>query len=141
MSADHCKAMVRRLRDSYKGVWEFKTELDRALEGGETIYNYMGRPIYFENPEDVYMKGFNRLIQGSGSDILQQAAFDITQDPYINEAIKPLLLVHDELVSEIDLEKVSVTFATFAINKHMTKFNLGDLSLSTEGGAGHEWKK
>jgi DNA polymerase I-like protein with 3'-5' exonuclease and polymerase domains len=136
---DECKEYVRRLRDTYAGVWRFKSELDVLLERGEVIYNYMGRPIVFNDPTEVYMKGFNRLIQGSGSDILQQAAFDISKEP----GCQVLLLVHDELVVEVPAKQAERLEER--VEFHMTKWaltnELGTVRLSVEGGAGPCWKK
>lgn len=136
-----CKHYVKRLRETYAGVWAFKQELDRMLERGEIIYNYMGRPIIFHSPDEVYMKGFNRLIQGSGSDILQQAAFDIANDPVC--PMRPLLLVHDELVVQVP-EKYAELGSKQVVH-HMTKWpldnELGSVRLSVEGKTTTYWSK
>lgn len=90
-----CKNIVKRIRNTYQGVWDFKQELDRVLESEEVIYNYMGRPIKFINQEDVYMQGFNTLIQGSASDIVLDIGLEIDQKlPAI-----PVLFVHDSIIS------------------------------------------
>lgn len=136
-SLDQCKRMVYALRDQFKAVWKFKQELDAMLEGGELIYNFMGRPILFTNPEDVYLKGFNKLIQGSGSDILLESARQITQIP----GLTPKLLVHDEAVIEADLSRISLDTARQRIDSIMTHWDLGDLKLSVEGNDAYVWKK
>lgn len=140
-SLDECKKYVQAIRDTYYKVWEFKTQLDEMLEAGDLVYNYMGRPIVIANKEDVYMKGFNRLIQGSGSDILQQAAYDITRDTSVKMNV--LALVHDELVVEVnerDAEK-----AEERITFHMTKWDLtneiGTVRLGVEGKVDKQWSK
>jgi DNA polymerase I-like protein with 3'-5' exonuclease and polymerase domains len=90
-----CKSIVKRIRTTYQGVWDFKQELDRVLESGEVIFNYMGRPIKIVNQEDVYMQGFNTLIQGSASDIVLDIGLEIdTQLPAI-----PVLFVHDSIIT------------------------------------------
>lgn len=136
---NECRRYVDRLRETYAGVWEFKENLDRMLKQGEVLYNYMGRPIIFNDPEEVYMKGFNRLIQGSGSDILQQSALDISEEP----GLDVLLLVHDELVVEVP-EKTAAS-AEKLVEHHMTKWDLtnelGTVKFTVEGGVSTRWKK
>ena len=134
-SVEEARTFVNRLRDIYAGVWRFKKELDQEFETGTVIYNYMGRPIQFTNPEDVYMKAFNRLIQGSGSDIMQQALTDITAIP----DCQVLLFVHDELVVQVPESKVKDLEARIVYE--MTKFDLGAIKLSVEGSIGKYWAK
>lgn|SRR5574343_54642 len=133
-SLDECKKIVYRIRDAYPQVWQFKKEVDRLAENGEIIYNYLGRPMKFDNPEDVYLKAFNRLIQGSGSDIVVQSALDCCKN---NPDIKPKILVHDSICIEVDKEK-AVIYKEL-LNKEMTKWDLGKLKFSTEGGYGEKW--
>lgn len=134
-SKEQCKRMVYALRDQFKAVWNFKTELDQMLMSGELIYNFMGRPIWFNNPEDVYMRGFNRLIQGSGSDIVLESARQLPK------TIVPKLLVHDEIVAEIDPKIISVDKASEIMDSVLTHWDLGDLKFSVEGKNAYEWKK
>lgn len=134
-TVDEARTFVNRLRDMYSGVWRFKKELDQEFERGTTIYNYMGRPIQFTDPEEVYMRAFNRLIQGSGSDIMQQALTDISAIP----DCEVLLFVHDELVVQVPEAKVSELEAQ--IVREMTKFDLGEVKLGVEGATKKYWAK
>lgn len=133
-----CKQMVYRIRDFYNGVWEFKKTLDSELESGQILYNYLGRPIKIQNPEDVYMRGLNTLIQSSASDLLQQAALDIR-----NQGLAPRLLVHDELIVEV-FEKMALE-AEATVTNEMTKFKLptqwGNIPIKTEGKIAKCWEK
>jgi DNA polymerase I-like protein with 3'-5' exonuclease and polymerase domains len=130
--------MVYRIRDYYKGVWDFKKALDQELESGHIIYNYLGRPLKIQNPEDIYMQGLNTLIQSSASDLLQQAALDIR-----NLDCVPRLLVHDELIVEADEQIASAI--EIAIIREMTKFELptqwGMIPIKTEGKVAICWEK
>jgi len=133
-----CKDIVYNLREHYSGVWKFKQELDAELESGAVLFNLFGRPFKIDNPEDVYMKGLNRLIQGSASDLCQQAATDIA-------AIKgctPLGFIHDSVLTEIDGN--SVEELCKRIEYEFTKFKLpvGDknLPLTVDGGANATWE-
>lgn len=137
-SDSECKGIVKRIRDTYKGVWDFKQELDRVLKQGEVIYNYMGRPIKFTNPEDVYMQGLNTLIQGSASDIVLDIGLEISETTYA----EPLLFVHDSIVSTVDLgfadvEKTSDIIE--AIFKRTLTNASATFTLSVEGGVANVW--
>lgn len=136
---DRCSQIVKEIRTFYKGVWAFKQELDLLAESGEIFYNLLGRPLRFINKDDVYMKAFNTLIQGSGSDILMNSSLDIAASGYI----KPLLWVHDEIVCLVPEERLEDGVKT--IETAMTKFDLtnakGPIRLRVEGGNDKRWKK
>jgi len=137
ISHSRAKEIVYGLRNYYKGVWEFKQELDQLLESGEVLFNLFGRPFKIENRDDVYMKGLNTLIQGSGSDLTQQAACDISKIP----GCTPLAFVHDSVVTEIDAARSEELCNK--IQYEFTKFKLpsqyGNLPLTVEGGAYECW--
>jgi DNA polymerase I-like protein with 3'-5' exonuclease and polymerase domains len=129
--------MVYRLRDTYSKVWDFKKELDQYGEAGGVVFNFMGRPIKYYDPTQVYMTFFNRLIQGSGSDILMASIEKIAGIP----GISPLLAIHDEGVFEIDPTKISIDSAQAMIDNIMTDWDLGDVKLQIEGKVSFEWRK
>lgn len=138
LSDSDCKNIVYNIRDEYKEVWSFKKELDRELESGAIIYNLFGRPFKIDNPDDVYMKGFNRLIQGSASDLTMQAATDIERE----SGCLPLAFIHDSIITEVD-EKGSEEKEKL-IEYHFTKFELpvGNklLPLTVDGGISNKWE-
>jgi DNA polymerase-1 len=135
---DDCKEIVNRIRSFYEGVWQFKQQLDKELERGYVIYNYLGRPLKISNIDDVYMTGLNTLIQSSASDLLQQAALDIR-----NLGYSPKLLVHDEMVVEVPASLAERAEAD--IVREMTKFELqtayGLIPIRTEGKVAKSWEK
>lgn len=137
-SLAECKDLVYRLRKFYSGVWEFKLQLDAELESGAILHNLMDRPFKIQNAEDVYMKGLNTLIQGSASDLMQQAASDILDLGY-----SPKLIVHDELVVEVP--KNQADKAEQDVIREMTKFQLptkfGLIPIKTEGKVAETWSK
>ncbi len=139
MTLTDAKRIVKRIRELYKGVWEFKLALDRELDTGAIIYNFMGRPMRIENREDVYMKGLNRLIQGSASDIM----LDRTNQMQELGLATPLLLVHDEAVSQVPVDGAEVVEKVIvdliADVKLMTSF--GRIPIKTEGKLSHIWEK
>lgn len=131
------KRMVYTIRDTYKGVWEFKETLDAELAKGTVFYNYMGRPFTIPNSDDVYMKGLNTLIQGSASDLMQEIALLTAR----SNAGLPLLLVHDELVAQAangralydTIDKIAKSF------KLETRY--GVVPIKTDGKVGLFWEK
>lgn len=132
-----CKAFVKRLREFYAGVWEFKQKLDGELERGAVLYNLLGRPFKIQVASDVYMKGLNTLIQGSASDLLQQGAYELRQLGF-----KPLLLVHDEVIIEVqepigNAEKIIED--TLTTRKLPTAY--GNIPIRVEGKVAKSWQK
>lgn len=139
-----CKQMVYRLRDKYKTIWKFKEKLDQRLERGETVYNLVGRPFKIANKDDVYMKGFNRYIQSSASDLLVES---VTQagEQFIKEFLDatPILLVHDEAIvdaSEKDIARAHEILIQKMLGHKLTTIH-GDITLKSEGAIGDYWKK
>lgn len=134
------KRMIEHIRGYFKGVWNFKKQIDKLGESGEIIYNYLNRPVLVQDKDDVYMTLFNSLIQGSGSDILLQSSVDLIKE---NPWIKPRLWVHDELIIEVPEERAQE--AEKLIEYHMTKYSLttrfGNVKLSVEGKVGDTWEK
>lgn len=140
MTLQDAKNIVDSIREKYVGVWKFKAELDSALESEKNLYNLMGRPICIQDPEDVYMKGLNTLIQSSASDLLQEGALRINNELELN----PLLLVHDEVIveapeEEADMCNENITQLLANIVKLDTKF--GVIPVRTEGKVSKQWLK
>ena len=139
-----CGVIVKRIRKFYSGVWDFKEDLDTRLEGGEVVYNYMGRPLYYadDQVDDIYMKGFNSLIQGTASDMLCSALKKYNDDA-IPQGGQVLISVHDELLAQVP--KDSAPLHEAILIKHMTDFDLtvpeGRIILRTEGTISEKWVK
>lgn len=137
-----CRRMVQNIREFYSGVWAFKQELDRALEAGDVVYNLLGRPIRFEVFYEVYMKGFNRLIQSSASDLVLEALtlFNEWGRPFGAQA---LLAIHDEIVAQAPDEIVQL--AAEKLEEVMTSFSLmaggQKIPLKVEGAIAKQWAK
>lgn len=138
-----CARMVKRYRDFYWESWEFKQMLDAELSGGNYVENILGRRFVIENKEDVYMKGFNRLIQGSASDLLLQGTYDLLQEMKEKGIWCRLrLLVHDNTV--VECKDADAPYVNERLCHHLTKFPLktrhGLIPLKVEGGHGKTWK-
>lgn len=135
--------MVKNFRAYFKESWEFKEMLDAELLSGNYVENLFGRRFKIDNPEEVYMKGFNNLIQGSASDLLLQGTHDCLQE-LKREGIwtRLRLLVHDNTVLECKDEDAE--YVNSRLCYHLTKFKLntkhGLIPLKVEGNYGKTWK-
>jgi DNA polymerase I-like protein with 3'-5' exonuclease and polymerase domains len=133
------KRFVQRLRDIYNGVWKFKLELDAKLERKATLYNLMGRPFTIPDTNEIYMKGLNTLIQGSASDLMQQKALDVRN----KLGIKPLLLVHDEVIIEAPEANIQQTERRVIelMSSEALETSYGKIPIRTEGKVARVWAK
>ena len=141
---EKCAHTVRTFKQKFKQVFEFKKDLDAALERGEPVVNLMGRKFRIEDPTEVYMTGFNRLIQGSGSDLMVESAkrfVDYLDAEQIKDCF-PFGLVHDSIVIEAAEDKVE--HLAQKVYQFMTSYTLntihGVLPLEAEGGVSDSWK-
>ena len=129
ISEDDCRAIVDNIRELYAGVWEFKNILDEKYKQGDHIENFMGRPLSIEDPDEVYMKGLNTLIQSSASDLVLESMRRINEQ--IMTSRYPLqqcvLAIHDELIVQVHDD--NLRDVTPIIENTMT--NIETLGLST----------
>jgi DNA polymerase I-like protein with 3'-5' exonuclease and polymerase domains len=143
VTEQQCQRMVYSFRDAFKDSWEFKLMLDAELLAGNYVENLFGRRYKILNKEDVYMQGFNRLIQGSASDLLLQGTLDCLKELKARGIWAALrLLVHDNSVLETRAEHAKLVYDT--LERHLTKFQLntrhGRIPLRVEGTYGKSWK-
>lgn len=144
LTLDLCNKMVWKFREKFKDAWEFKNMLDGEMIAGNSVTNIAGRTFVIENPQDVYMKAFNRLIQSSASDLLLMGTHDFLQEMKANGIWTRLrLLVHDNTV--IECSEANAAYCNERLVHHLTKFKLptkhGLIPLKAEGGYGKEWIK
>lgn len=137
-----CAKMVYKFRDRFKGAWEFKEMLDAELKSGGVVENMFGRKYVIEDPQDVYMRGFNQLIQGSASDLLLKGTQDCLEELRSKGIWCQLrLVVHDEAC--VECRKEDAPYVDERLNYHLTKFQLktkhGLIPLKTEGNYGETW--
>jgi DNA polymerase I-like protein with 3'-5' exonuclease and polymerase domains len=139
-----CKDRYDAFTDRYQTMFEFKQKtLDPMLKAGEVVTNLLGRKFSLP-PDDVHMKGFNRMVQSSASDLLLQSSRKIAAALNANgiDGI-PLLWVHDELVLEVEDGRLSE--AAKIVDSIMTDYKLptpyGNLPLHVEGNEAKFWSK
>lgn len=141
-SLEECKRKYYAFKREYESVFRFKQELDEWVRENP-VKNLFGRKHWFADPEDIYMKNFNTLIQGTASDLVQDAGHQAALE-FEARGIdaKPLLLVHDELVIRIPTGCIE---AVEIIKDKMTGYLLqtahGVIRLDVEGKVSPCWAK
>lgn len=141
-SEKKCKAILARFKEKYAGAFIFKREiLDPVLERGEYVLNFMGRPVSIPEKKDVYMKGFNTLIQSSASDMVVESATRTLEEidrRGINGGVR--ILVHDEIVTQIPSGREGDEVLDI-IKQSMVNYNTNYVNFEVEGGAHKAWVK
>lgn len=141
-----CKAFINDYRNSLPGVAELRKRLDRALANGKVYHNLLGRPFSIETNEDIYMKGLNTLVQGSASDLViwSQTAGVIPKLKELGVYFKHRMLIHDEVVIELDAEEADLLTQEVIIPAMTTDLaNLLNLTvpLAVEYNISKGWEK
>lgn len=142
-TAAECKVFHENFKRQYTKVTTFHDELTRLFEGGATIPNLLGRPIKIQDPREAYMKGFNRLIQSSASDLcLEGSRRALDQMRASGIECHPILFVHDFVCFEV--EEGRAEQAAEIVAKAMVSFELsnelGPVKLKVEGGVMSHWE-
>lgn len=142
-SFNKCEKIYGRFRKYYKEAFNWKDKFDKSVEKDGAI-NLLGRRFRYADPKDIYMKGFNRLIQSSASDLVVQSACKM--EAIFNKQHTyafPLLFVHDENVIEVG--EGSVHQVNCIARECMTNYRLptkhGNIPLEVEGSIENYWKK
>jgi DNA polymerase I-like protein with 3'-5' exonuclease and polymerase domains len=144
-SEKECRRKVERFKEFYEGVYRFRDEeIAPALRRGETLVNLLGRPFRIPDPDEIHLKGMNTLIQSGASDLVLNSAHRMTKT-FEERGIdaRVLLLVHDEIVTEIPADRASECEAI--IVESMTNYRLesplGLIPLAVEGKIAASWEK
>jgi DNA polymerase I-like protein with 3'-5' exonuclease and polymerase domains len=140
-SLKDCRDFIENYRKGFAAIEAYKKQVEQALANQKKIHGLLGRPLYIHSNDDLYMKALNTVVQGSASDLVVEAFGSICRAfPFI----KPVLIVHDEMVMEIPDAKLNEallqemeTLATAALEK---KFNL-EVPLKIEWHVAKEWLK
>jgi DNA polymerase-1 len=143
-SDTECQRAVDRLRAAYPEVTKFKKQLDAKAERGEPIRNLLGRARTFSNRDEIFMKNFNGLVQGSASDLLLNSAHRATKE-FVAKGLpaRMLLTVHDEVLVQSAENCVDEVF--HILIKNLTDYELvtrhGNIKLKVEGRVSDRWEK
>lgn len=140
-SIGECKKKHEAFKEEYQYIYKYKKNLDSQLEDGGMIRNVLGRPVKIEDPENVYMTGFNTLIQSSASDMLIHSVYKATK--IAPKSFQPLLFVHDEIIAEVadeEAEEAQRALLT-ALEGQKLQTPYGLIPVNAEGGIFKYWKK
>ena len=134
------KQKLKMLKGYYPEVFPYHEEITEVLESGETIRNLFGRPITMQSHDNVFMQGFNTLIQSSASD-LNLRACEKAETRWRAEGLDahPLLVIHDCIVAEV--ATAHADRARDILIESMTGFNLETIKLKVEGKISERWTK
>lgn len=138
-----CKELKDNFKETYRQVFEFKRKLDtQALS--HPIINLLGRTHVYPDPTEIYMKTFNTLIQSSASDMVLNSAYRISQQfQKRNLDGHVLLLVHDEIVTEIPENKQNecVEIIKTSMTDYKLETPLDMIPLEVDGQVSYCWEK
>jgi DNA polymerase-1 len=142
-SYNHCKQVYDNFKESYREAFEVKEAFDTSLID-DSFANFFGRKRLFQDPSEIYMQGFNSLIQGTASDLILDSAYCTTKVfQECGIAGHLLLLVHDEQVWEVSEGRVEE--AERIIERNMVSYSLstkyGEIPLKVEGKTDVCWSK
>ncbi len=139
-----CMLKLQNFKRTYRGVFQFKDELDAKAERGEIIKGLFGRGHAYPDRRQVAMTAFNTLVQGSASDLVLNSGWRI-RNRFRDAGIKggPRLFVHDEIVSVFETARQADAEAI--IHKAMTDYDLptafGPIRLEIESKTDTYWAK
>ncbi len=137
------KRIYDNVKRAYPQLFKFHAEVNRMLQSGETLYNILGRPIYPENLDNIFMQGFNTLVQSSASDLnLEGASKAAARWKAAGLDSTLLLFVHDFVLAEVREDHVEE--ADRILIEELTRFDLhvkdGTIKLTLDGGVSDEWR-
>lgn len=142
-SANECQYKVDKFRAHWPAIKDFHKRVDDTL-WHDPITNLFGRKFRIPNRSDIYMKGFNTLIQGSASDLVVNSAEE-AQATYERLGLDAHVvgLIHDEAI--IDSAAEVAKQAEEILDHCMTRYELitchGPIKLKVEGKIADFWEK
>jgi DNA polymerase I-like protein with 3'-5' exonuclease and polymerase domains len=141
-TTDQCRGLLENYRNEYSTAFKFHREITKLFEKGETMLNLFGRPLAIPDARDAYMKGFNTLIQSSGSDLNCAAAHEaLTKARALGADVHLLALIHDNIILEVKeswVEEVE-QLLVHAMTRHTLNTRHGPIKLEVEGYRGDRW--
>lgn len=136
-----CKDYIEAYREGFKAISRYKDTLEKMCANQNKVYNLLGRPFYIESNEDLYMLCLNTMVQGSSSDLVAYAFTKIYERfPFV----KPVMMIHDEMVIEIPEEKITGDFISeisYIATVRMQKELSLRVPLKIEYNIAREWSK
>ncbi|GAB6157881.1 hypothetical protein JCM39194_10810 [Desulfotomaculum varum] len=143
-SLEKCEQIIRNLKNGYPGLMRWQAETKRRAAIRKYAETALGRRRYLKgiDSEDWGVKSYwercalNTPIQGTAADILKLALQRILEGLPERPYIKPLLQIHDELLFEVEEDKVSETADFIKACMEAVPFPEFDVPIKAEGAVG-----
>jgi len=152
---EEARSMLESVREGYPTLTPFMNRFqDTVLDKGYSV-TLTGRRRYFRTKglyidkweyrkeiRAIRREGFNHLIQGSGADMLKMACNYIYYNNPFGDKLKLILIVHDEIVAEVDNEiaEGSLDFIIGCMLNAESRF-LKSISPAVDGDISDRWIK
>lgn len=142
-SRAECERLYDNFSKTYKVARDYCKAITRKFEHGETLLNAVGRPVKLQRWENIYMQGFNRLVQSAASDINLDVAYKaLERAKAAGIECYLLLLIHDALTFEVEAsraEEFEGIIKTIYDEYKLTTIH-GPIRITGEGGVSDEWE-
>lgn len=144
LTDDQAYLIHQRFCERYTVAKTVADEIVSYMEEGNVFENLLGRPLKMQNPDDAFMKAFNKVIQSSASDLNLEGAKRANEEfKRLNIEAYPILFVHDFVCFEV--KKEHAVEADEILTSCLTDFELttsnGPILLTIEGGITERWEK
>lgn len=146
-SIDECEQIIKSLKNGYPGLTRWQKDTVRAAKGLKYTETAFGRRRYLKgiNSMDFGVRSYNERcalntpIQGTAADIIKIAMSRLVQHLSVKPYIKPVLQVHDELLFEVDEDKLCDAAALIKSVMESLPFEDFDLPIVAEGETGQRF--
>jgi DNA polymerase-1 len=122
-SINACRRFIEDYRSSFSAIKNYKANLEREMANRKVAYGLLGRPIYIDSNDDLYMKSMNTLVQGSASDLViwSQTNFVVPELKALGVNFTHRMLIHDEVVLELASDEAELLTKEIIIPAMTTK--------------------
>lgn len=139
-SLEACEAMIFNLRLAYPELVPWQEQIKRGARYRETVDTALGRRrclTEINSPEDSVHSHYERAalnhpIQGTAADILKLGMVRLEAGLTERNFIHPLLTVHDEIVFEVETDRVAEAVAWIRAVMEAPPFAGFDVPLAVE---------
>jgi DNA polymerase I len=139
-----CEDIIRNLKRGYPMLSRWQEEVKAAARNKEYSETALGRRRYLKkiNSSDWSVKSYwercalNTPVQGTAADILKLALGRIVNGLMDRPYIKPILQIHDEILFEVEQDKVEEAASFIKGCMEEIPFKSFDVPIVAEGTAG-----
>jgi len=136
LSQGQCKKIHENVKNTFPEVFTYHEEVTRLLGKGNVFSNLLGRPVKMQPSDNVYMQGFNKIIQGSASDLVLDSGCNMEYS-WIKDDVPayPVLFIHDDIWVEVLDTEAEKCYGDmeFYMTDYVLENKLGRIPLKVEG--------